>query len=50
MGKKTLPFSQYKIDHSRVEDFSWDSDEVEWDYENVGISTHLLLDSSPKQD
>ena len=34
-GIKTLPFGHYKIDHCRVEDFSWDSDEVEWDYENV---------------
>ena len=30
-GIKTLPFGQYKIDHCRVEDFSWDSHEVEWD-------------------
>ena len=49
-GLKTLPFGHYKIDHCRVEDFSWDSDEVEWDYENVENYAHLLLDSSPKWD
>ena len=49
-GIKTLPFGHYKIDHCRVEDFSWDSDEVEWDYENVENYAHLLLDSSPNWD
>ena len=49
-GMKTLPFGHYKIDHCRVEDFSWDSDEVEWDYENVENYAHLLLDSSPNWD
>ena len=47
---KTLPFGHYKTDHCRVEDFSWDSDEVEWDYENVENYAHLLLDSSPIRD
>ena len=49
-GIKTLLFVLYKIDHCRVEDFSWDSDEVEWDYENMEIYAHLLLDSSPNWD
>ena len=34
-GIKTLPFGRYKIDHCRVEDFSWDSDELEWGHENM---------------
>ena len=49
-GIKTLPFEHYKNHHCRVEDFSWDSDEVEWDYENVENYAHLLLDSSPNWD
>ena len=49
-GIKTLPFGHYKNDHCRVEDFSWASDEVEWDNENVENYAHLLLDSSPKWD
>ena len=28
-GNKTLPFGHYKIVHCRVEDFSWNSDEVQ---------------------
>ena len=47
---KTLPFGHYKIGHCRVEDFSWDRDEVEWDYENVEKYAHLVLDSSPTWD
>ena len=46
-GNKTPPFGHYKIDHCRVEEFSWDSDEVEWNLENVENYAHLLLDSSP---
>ena len=46
-GIKTLPFGHYKIDQCRVEDFSWDGDEVEWDYENVEKYAHLFLDSIP---
>ena len=46
-GIKTPPFGHYKIDHCRVQDFSWGSDEVEWNHENVENYAHLLLDSSP---
>ena len=49
-GIKTLPFGHYKNDHCRVEDFSWDSDEVEWDNENVEKYAHLLLDLSQNLD
>ena len=49
-GIKTLPLGHYRIDHCRVEDFSWSSDEVEWDYKNVENYSHLLLDSRPKWD
>ena len=50
-GIKTLPFGHHEIDHCRVESFSWDSDEVEWDYENVKKNyARLLLDSSPNWD
>ena len=49
-GLKTLSLGHYKIDHCRVGDFSWDSDEVEWDYENVENYAHLLLESSPNWD
>ena len=45
-GIKRLPFGHYKIDHCRVKDFSWDSDEVEWNYANVEKYAHLLPDSS----
>ena len=47
---KTLPFGHYKIGHWRVEEFSWASDDVEWDYENLENYSHLLLDSSPNWD
>ena len=47
---ETLPFGHYKIDHCRFEDFSWDRDEVEWDYENVENYAHLLLELSPNLD
>ena len=49
-GIKRLPVGHYKIDHCRVKDFSWDSDEVEWNYENVEKYAHLLTDSSPNWD
>ena len=49
-GIKTLPFGHYKIDHCRVKDFYCNSDEVEWDYENVENFDHLLLDWSPNWD
>ena len=49
-GIRTLPFGHYKIDHFRVQDFSLDSDGVEWDYENVEKYAQLLLDSSPNWD
>ena len=49
-GIKTLPFGHYRIDFCRVEYFSWDGDEVEWDYENAQNCAQLLLDSSQSWD
>ena len=47
-GIKPPAFGHYELDHCRVEDFSWDGDEVEWDYKNVKNYAQLLRDSSPK--
>ena len=43
-GIKPLTLGHIKTDHCRVEDFSWDSDDGEWDYEIVEKYAHLLLD------
>ena len=57
-GNKTLPFGHYKIDHCRVEDFSWDLENYayplldsipNWDHYNSFVVPDKTISKSPEE-